>query len=398
MLLIIPELSMGGAQRSISSLSLELAKMHQVWLVIFNKNNDIAYSYGGELLSLDVVAGRNWFHKLNSFVLRVIRLRKLKKKLNIDVSISFLEGADYINILSRLTDKTVLSVRGSKRHDETMVGRFSWLRNKILIPWLYSKAHRIVTVNHGIAHELENYYGLKKSKFVIIGNFYNTDEIIRLSTEPKSPKMNRLYDDSVLITTGRLAPEKGLKPLVKIFHRLKQKKTSLRLILIGDGPVYIELVELCEELGLVLSTTSDFDALPDVVLLRNQSNVFKYLKGATLYLMNSSSEGFPNGLAEAMICKVPVVSTDCPYGPREILAPEFSFSGSLCLPYISQNGVLMPEIKNSEDETSWVEMLTFALERRDAMLQLAERAYERISFCNQESILAKWNGVILEAI
>ena len=93
-LLIIPEMMMGGAQRSLSKLSIEFSNDYTVWLVIFNRNENIAYSYGGELISLDVESGEGLFNKIKFFIHRVNRLRKLKKDLSIDVSISFLEGAD----------------------------------------------------------------------------------------------------------------------------------------------------------------------------------------------------------------------------------------------------------------------------------------------------------------
>src|SRR5436190_16201964 len=117
-LLIIPEMHTGGAQRSLSKLSIALATRYQVWLVIFNKGNNVAYPFGGELLSLDVEGGKNWFQKIKSFLQRIERLKQLKKKLRIDVSISFLEGADYVNVLSRQKEKVILSLRGSKLHDE----------------------------------------------------------------------------------------------------------------------------------------------------------------------------------------------------------------------------------------------------------------------------------------
>ncbi len=392
-LLIIPEISMGGAQRSISKLSVELSRNHQVWLVIFNKKNDMAYPYGGELLSLDVVPRDNTLHKLKSFVQRITRLRKLKKQLGIDVSISFLEGADYVNIISKSRDKIVLSIRGSKRYDEMIIGGFFWLRNKILIPWLYRRADMIVTVNHGIAKELRTHYGLEKSRMVTIGNFYDVNEITRLSLEPKSKNMNRLYQDPILITTGRLAPEKGLKQLVRIFYGLKKKSKNLRLVMVGEGPMHNELVLLCSELDL-LHAGPDFDDLPDVVFMGNQSNVFKYLKSATMYLLNSSSEGFPNGLAEAMICSVPVVSSDCPYGPREILAPEFPFILSVSKPYFSPHGILMPLINSDEDIKIWIETLEEILGKSNILSQFAEKGLERINLFDQQFIVSQWLRVV----
>lgn len=393
-LLIIPEMCMGGAQRSISNLSLELAKKHSVWLVIFNKNDGIAYPYGGKLISLDVVPGAGMFQKLQAFAKRVVRLRKLKKELGIEVSISFLEGADYVNILSKSTDKVVLSIRGSKRYDERMIGPFFSLRNKFLIPRLYRRADTIVTVNLGIANELFVSYGLRKSRIVTIGNFYDVNEITRLSFEPKHENLKRLYQDTVLIVTGRLAPEKGLKSLIHVFHGLKQKMNQIRLIMLGNGPSLHELVTTCKGLDLVVHQGSDFIDLPDVVLVTDEENVFKYLTGASLYLMNSSSEGFPNGLAEAMICRVPVVSSDCPYGPREILAPEFQFLQPVAVPYHSCNGMLMPMIHSENDIHVWIETLCDILGKGELLKQFTVNARERITSYDRELIAPLWHRIL----
>lgn len=264
----------------------------------------------------------------------------------------------------------------------------------MLIPWLYSKADAIVTVNHGIAHELRTFYGLEKSNILTIGNFYNISEIEQLSKEPKMPAWMRLYRDTVLITTGRLAPEKGLHSIVRIFQQLKLEFPNLRLVMVGDGPEYGELKNLCEELNLTLQTELDINSIPDVVLIGSQNNVFKYLKEATLYIMNSSSEGFPNGLAEALICGVPVVTSDCPYGPREILAPEFPFSVPVSKPYISQNGVLMPMIRTSEDIVSWTETLIDIIKKKDLLMSLAENGKKRINLFDQELIVSQWHAVL----
>lgn len=397
-LLIIPELMVGGAQRSLSKLSMALSSHHDVWLVIFNRNNPVAYVHGGELLSLDVLPGSTSVHKLKAFTQRVIRLRKLKKELGIDVSISFLEGADYINILSKSADKVVLSIRGSKIYDETMHGRMFWLRTRILIPWLYPKADLVVAVNHGIARELLTQYSLKEGRIITIGNFYDPEEVMRLASVSREKNLERLYMDPVLITTGRLAPEKGLISLIRVFHGLKTRNQNLRLIIVGDGPQKEEIISTCRQLHLDVCEGYGFVNLPDVLLLGVQPNVFMYLKGASLYLMNSSSEGFPNGLSEAMICRVPVVSSDCPYGPREILAPAFPFTATISEPYHSPNGILMPMIKSEEDIELWIKTLFDLLERKEMLLQLAEKGYERMGNFDQRSVVSQWLHVLDDVI
>src|SRR5688572_7078331 len=249
-LLIIPELSMGGAQRSLSKLSLELSKQHKVWLLIFNRNHSINYAYGGELISLDVVPRPGFHNKVLALIQRIKKLKEIKSKLAINVSISFLEGADYINVLSRLDEKVILSVRGSKEHDETIHGRYSWIRKKILIPWLYKKADTIVAVNKGIASELTHRYGLAKVRKEVIGNYYDIQEITELSKEGKCEPLVRLYLDPVLVTTGRFAPEKGLKNLLAVFKKLKATNSNLRLIMIGDGPEFDNIMLTLRNLDL----------------------------------------------------------------------------------------------------------------------------------------------------
>jgi glycosyltransferase involved in cell wall biosynthesis len=395
-LLIIPELSMGGAQRTLSKLSVELARHHEVSVVVFNRSGGSAYPYGGQLLSLEVDGGNNILAKLISFYKRIARLKKIKQNVRPHVSISFLEGADYVNILSASGESVVISIRGSKLHDETIRGNFGWLRTRVLIPWLYKRATLIVTANNGIREELINEYDFQKTAVRTIGNFYNTVEIHDQSQEPKPGNLPQLYRDTVFVTTGRLAREKGLEGIIKVFHRLKQSSPALRLVVVGAGPLLGELRKLCANLNLQSEVGLDFKEIPDVVFAKDQSNVFKFLKGATLYLMNSSSEGFPNGMAEAMACRIPVAIADCPYGPREILVPGIPYSKQIGRPHIADGGVLLPMIKNDADAEVWILTIRKLLSDKDQLKQMGESGYERIRAFDHARIVPQWLEVVAD--
>lgn len=381
-------MSTGGAQRSLANISLELSRHCNVWLAVFNLTAPVVYSHGGELLNLDVIPGKSIVSKLLALRSRVNKLKRLKRNLNIDVSISFLEGADYVNVLSRQREKIVLSIRGSKIHDEIMKSSSFWLRSKILIPWLYRKADVIIPVSKGIEDELTTHYKLSANQIRVIGNFYDADQIVQQSAEPKNIQLEQLYEKNlVLVSTGRLNREKGLIYLIEIFAKLRQHTNNVKLVLVGDGPEKTHLLAQCAQLGLTAGVSETFTQMPDVIFVGNQTNVFKYLKNATLYVTNSSSEGFPNGIVEAMICGVTVVSSDCPYGPAEILT-----AGSNDDTF----GVLLPIAKNNTTVDQWVNAISEILPDKERRAVITERAYARAQQFRKHDIINQWLNVIHE--
>lgn len=391
-LLIIPELITGGAQRSLANLGLELSRHFQVWVVTFNRETPVAYPQGGELICLDVVPGKSLWSKFIAFRKRVTRLRRIKQKFQIDVAISFLEGADYVNVLSRIGEKVILSIRGSKLHDEIMRTSFFWLRSKWLIPRLYKKADALVAVNEGIAEELTHHYGLPREKVRVIGNFYDADIIRKLSLEPRPSVIENLYQHPVLVTSCRLNPEKGLAYLIRIFAELKNSLPTLKLVLVGDGPEKEQLVSLSHQLGLKITTQLQWIETPDVVITGYRENVFQFLNKATLYVANSSSEGFPNGIVEAMLCRVPVVSSNCPYGPAEILAPGIKTNPEAA--YLSEYGMLLPVARDTKTVNVWIEQLLRLLKDESLRNQLSEKAFSRASEFKKETVLDQWLKLI----
>ena len=107
---------------------------------------------------------------------------------------------------------------------------------------------------------------------------------------------------------GRLESQKGFKYLLEAFSKVSAK-IEARLAILGRGSQMDELKRLSEKLGIT----------SNVVFLGFQKNPYKYLANGDLFVLSSLWEGFPNALAKAMACGIPVVSTDCPSGPSEII-------------------------------------------------------------------------------
>jgi glycosyltransferase involved in cell wall biosynthesis len=113
----------------------------------------------------------------------------------------------------------------------------------------------------------------------------------------------------VVLAVGRLTKQKDFPLLIRAFAQVCQKRRA-RLIILGEGPDRPLLEAQVSELGL-----EDEVALPGFV-----ENPYAYMSRAALYVLSSQWEGLPTVLIEALYCGAPVVATDCPSGPREILA------------------------------------------------------------------------------
>jgi len=169
---------------------------------------------------------------------------------------------------------------------------------------LYKMANSVVAVSEGVKLDIiKSSIGLSNK----IIKIYNP--VAPPSFDDFEIKKNQTSDSIVIISVGRLDPQKNPKLLIKAFARVAQNNNNVKLLIIGDGILRKDLEKLCEDLKI-----SDRVRFAGFVL-----NPYHYLKKSDIFILTSDYEGLPTVIIEALYCGLPIISTDCPSGPRELL-------------------------------------------------------------------------------
>jgi glycosyltransferase involved in cell wall biosynthesis len=168
-----------------------------------------------------------------------------------------------------------------------------------ILRFAYRFADVVVTLTEGARRDLAQNFGVPDKKLVRM----SANAVIE-ATATNGPDTKR--ETGLIVSVGRLSPEKDHATLIRAFAKLG--RSDWRLEITGDGPMREPLQSLIREVGGRVTLTG-FVADP-----------FSVFRRAELAVSSSRYEGFGNAIVEALACGTPVVATDCPYGPREILA------------------------------------------------------------------------------
>lgn len=326
--ILIHSLAGGGAERVVSQLIEYLSE----------KNVDVSLVLMSEIVVYELPSNINIFYlektnlkesgllKLIKLPLLAYRYKKFLKREKITVSLSFLNRPNYVNLISKILGskvKTFISERSNP--SAQYVGASLHCKiNSFLIKKTFPKADGILANSAGNGLELIKNFNISKD---LITTIYNPIDLNKVS---KSTEIANFYDDKYFnfISVGRLNEGKNHILLLNSFHKIENK--NIRLYIFGEGELKEFLEAKIEELNLK----------GKVFLMSFSSNIFSYLKGADAFLFGSNHEGFPNVLLEAMACELPIITTDCPSGPREIM--KVSLSNSLDENFKTDYGILVP--------------------------------------------------------
>jgi glycosyltransferase involved in cell wall biosynthesis len=310
--IILYRLRFGGAERVMLTIAGELARRgYEVDLVTFDAQGEFAGKVPGNVKLYDLRS------------LGIIRAaRKISEYLAARSPSAVIANGDRCVFASFLARR--LRYRGSARiiavvhHDLTGVlglrgasakDKFLAWGKKFPMSRVYRRIDEIVAVSEGAAASVVNFLGIPRDRISVIYNPVPTDEIRGKASQAVDHPWFADGALPVIISCGRLAPQKDFETLLRAFALLR-RKTPSRLVILGEGPEREKLEALIRSLGI-----GDCAAL-----FGFEENPYKYIARARLFAMSSVSEGFSLVITEAMALGIPAVSTDCPSGPAELLA------------------------------------------------------------------------------
>ncbi|WP_118841562.1 glycosyltransferase [Salinibacter ruber] len=177
-----------------------------------------------------------------------------------------------------------------------------------LTRWFYPWADRVVTVSKAAGEDLVQTTGVTPEKVQTIYNPVVTDDLYEKAQEPLDHPWFQDEAPPVVLGAGRLERQKDFKTLIRAFKLVREGRPA-RLVILGKGSQKKELRALAQSLGVG----------EDVLLPGFVDNPFKYMARVDAFVLSSRFEGLPGVLIQAMATGCPVVSTDCPSGPQEIL-------------------------------------------------------------------------------
>ncbi|MBT3413285.1 MAG: glycosyltransferase [Candidatus Jacksonbacteria bacterium] len=305
LIILIPSLRGGGLEKTILRLATELNQQNvDLDFVVTNMVNS-AYQVPNKLPFINLDAARIAY----ALVPLVRYLKKTKPRVLFSAGTPLNSIAVLAKLVSGYPKRLVL---GERNHLSSIVRHSSRFRDRFrpyLVRFLYTFANLVLAVSKSVADDVITIGGLDEKKVRVVHNFFDVDQIRVQASVPTNIDWIDTPDVPILISVGRMVPQKGYDILLKAFSLLR-KQRECRLVILGDGTERATLEILAKELNVH----------NDVFMPGFVQNPYAYMAKASLLVQSSLWEGLPGVLIEALACGTPVVAINSPGGASEILA------------------------------------------------------------------------------
>lgn len=381
LMFLIGQLRTGGAERTVYNLCNELKDEYNITLVVRRMDN-AEYIPDVNIVTIpELSTSKTWKG--------IIKLRSLKKKLQIDTCISFLLKYNVYNYLSHYKEKVVFSVRNYIT-DNTYIHKE---KNLKLYKKYIKKADLIVNVSETVRLDSINNFKTEASKNIVIPNFCEL-ELINKEMKKALPKEHReLFNGLVVLAAGRYSFQKGQWHLIRAFKRVVSEVSDAHLILIGRGEYEEYYRRLVKELNLE----------NNVFILDHTDKIYRYMYNSQIYILNSFYEGMPNVILEAFACGVAVIGTDVPGGTKELLASNAKLTEYVTKITKEKYGILIPACDRilyeaseplTHEEGMIADAILMLIKDKKLRAYYKEQSKIRINDFKKDDILNMWKNII----
>lgn len=358
LLFVISSLVEGGTERVVTDIIAHLDKeKYDISLALFEKKGPYLYQIPYYVKLYDFKKKSRY-----SFLKLILNLIILFRKVKPNTVVSFMAYTSVVVLLAKFLSgcrfNLVTSIRTYLSY-ATLHSKLSRIRY-FLYKFLFNYADHIVVPSAGVKIDLEKTFNIIQRKIKIIYNPIDLKKIKKLKEE--EIKDLRIKEKSFLLTVGRLTKAKGYPYLLEAYSMIN-KEIDEKFVILGTGKDEERLKSLVNELGIQEC----------VLFLGFQKNPYKFMNIASIFVLASLWEGFPNVLLEAMVCGVPVISTDCSSGPREIITN-------------GKNGILIPPA----DEKTLADAMLTLLKDENLRKKFSKNGKRRAEDFRIEKILPQY--------
>lgn len=381
--IITSNLYNGGAEKIAAMLSDYLTERgYNVYLFLDHFYGYKEYHYSGRVVRMRAVkTGNDWF----DMYYKAQHLKKMKQKLKIHCSFSLMEEYNFINVLSKVDDTTVLSVHN---YLTLLYKNPNYIKDKkrhhVLITLLYNCADNVIALTEIAKKDLSDNFFVKKNKIQCIPNPID---------ERKYSISSKKLPENSIVMIGRMAEAKAQWYMIRAMKGVLVKVADAHLYLLGEGPLMGALKQVASNLGI--ADNVHFEGF--------QEDVYAYLNAAKLYAHVSSHEGFSLAILDALACGVPVVCSDHISGSRDILAPGTSYDKRLIKAERAEYGILVPcpddSITNlspvlTKNENCLAKVVVEMLTDDKLREHYASQSKKRALAFSQDYVLGEWEKLI----
>jgi N-acetylgalactosamine-N,N'-diacetylbacillosaminyl-diphospho-undecaprenol 4-alpha-N-acetylgalactosaminyltransferase len=363
-ILLINTLNDGGAEKAIQTLYKQLLdEGYKIELLALEKNK---FHFSDKIKIKYLINSSFKPSGIRSLILLPIlayKLYRYVKENEIKIVQSHLFRANYVNLLSKLLFKSDHHIQIV---NHSIISRYkkngiSGMINLKLIKKLYPIADKIISVSNIVEKDMQNLFKFNNKKKIIF-NMFDIDLIKKNAKEAIESfkfKKNKKY----LISIGRLIPIKRNKDLLFAISKLD---TNIELIFLGQGSEKKNIIKIAKNLGL----------LKRIHFLGWVENPYKYLYRSDIFISTSQSESFCRVIVEAMICNVPVISSNSG-GPQEIIKQDV-------------NGFLF----NIGDIDSLIKKINLILNKKNLTNSILLNANKNLEKFSKKKIISDYKSII----